>query len=162
MLTRYERAIILREGAKKHLQGRVSFSPEPTDAQYRFLLFVLAHHGPETTDFRATPIPVEFVFWPLLAAAPDKALDVAVRGLFGYPSPVLRVEEVDAAGDKVKNGSFCVMPLLCQLDYTLGHRHVLGCMNNAVLRYLPQLVALLPPELLEGLPLAHRPRRLAF
>lgn len=161
MLTRHQRAALLRKGAKNLVQGRVSFSPEPTEAQYRFLVFVLAHHGPETTAFRPLPMPVDFVLGPLLSNAPPEAVERGVLGLFGSGSPLLRVEEVDAAGKLLKRGSWAMMPLLSSLEYTPGAAHLVGCMNDALLAYLPQLLGLLPPELLEGLPLAHRPQRLA-
>lgn len=161
MLTRYQRATILRTGAKNLLQGRVSFSPEPTSAQYRFLVFVLAHHGPEATAFQPTPIPVDFVLGPLLATASPEAVYREALDLFGSRCPLLRVEEVDGAGQLVKRGSWSMMPLLSSLEYSLGATHLVGCMNTALIDYLPQLLALLPAEVLEGLPLAHRPRRLA-
>lgn len=161
MLTRYQRATILRKGAKDLLQGRVSFSPEPTEAQYRFLLFGLAHHGPETTAFRPTPMPVDFVLGPLLSSASPEAVQREVLGLFGSGSPLLLVEEVDAAGQPLKKGSWSMMPLLSSLEYKPGAQHLVGRMNDALIDYLPQLLGLMPPEVLEGLPLAYRPRRLA-
>lgn len=161
MLTRNQRAAFLRKGTKNLLQGRVSFSPEPTEAQYRFLVFVLAHHGPETTAFRPTPMPLDFVLGPLLASASKEAVERGVRCLFGSGAPLLLVEEVDAAGEPVKKGSWSMMPLLSSLAYTPGAAHLVGCMNDSLIDYLPQLLGLLPPEVLEGLPLAHRPQRLA-
>jgi hypothetical protein len=161
MLAISQRAALLRASAKNLLQGRVSFSPEPTPAQYRFLVFVLAHHGPDTTAFRPTAMPLDFVLGPLLVGAPREALEAGVRGLFGAGSPLLRVEEVDAAGQLVKRGDWAMMPLLSSLEYTYGQPHLVGRMNDSLIDYLPQLLGLLPLEVLEGLPLAHRPQRLA-
>ena len=161
MLTARQRAAIRRTSFQDPLQGRVSFNREPTATQYRFLVLALALHGPGTTKFQPVSMPLDFILGPLLVSASPEAVERAVWGIFGSGTPLLRVEEVDAAGQVLKKGSWRIMPLLSSLSYRSGKAYLVGRANDCLLDYLPQLLALLPPEVLEGLPLVHRLRRLA-
>lgn len=142
-------------------QGRVSFASVPTEAQFRFLVFVLAHHGPNELVFRPINVSLDYIYGPLLVGATSKTVARLALDLFGKRSPTLIIEELDAAGGLVYEGSFCVMPLLSHLTYIPTEQQIIGCLNDHLVHYLPQLLALMPAELMETLPFAFdRPLRL--
>lgn len=122
------------------LAGQVSFSAAPSVEQARVLLFILARHAATARKFRKVAIPLKLLFPGLSGPARNEA----VRTLFGQSSPALVVRETNAAGKLVRQGSYCMMPLLSCLSYQLGSRQVQITLNSRIIDYLPQFQQLLP------------------
>lgn len=122
------------------LAGHVSFSCAPSVEQMRVLLFIMARHAATARKFRKVSIPLKLLFPGLTGTARNEA----ARTLFGNGSPCLVVRETNAAGKLVRQGSYCMMPLLSCLSYQLGSRQVQVTLNSRLIDYLPQFRELLP------------------
>lgn len=125
--------------------GQGSFSPTPTPPQVRLLLFVLAHHAADAKAFRDLPVPLVYLFGPLLAAASYETIAASVDKLAGTPLLCLHIENEPTPGKRGPTRSFRTMPVLAAAGYREGAAVVKVQLNDMLLGYLPQLLALMPP-----------------